>query len=184
MQCKVMHHIFDSFYSILKKWSKLGQKTDFLAHFYALLCLIIYAPIFCQIKGLMKVHNRGKFHQYSICGCQVMNFQMFSQQQKLPLQAASGWFSGHNSPKCSQILLKFGTECIIYVTVFLYSPENSKKLSQKTDFLALFQRFLIYALLHPKSYAPVFCQVKGLMKIHNHDKFHWCGFCDCQVINF
>ena len=62
MQCKVMHHIFDSFYSILKKWSKLGQKTDFLAHFYALLCLIIYAPIFCQIKGLMKVHNRGKFH--------------------------------------------------------------------------------------------------------------------------
>ena len=55
MQCKVMHQIFNSFYSILKKWSKLGQKTDFLAHFerffvyYTLLRLMIYAPIFSQI---------------------------------------------------------------------------------------------------------------------------------------
>ena len=30
---KKMHHILDSFYSILKKWSKLVQKFDFLAHF-------------------------------------------------------------------------------------------------------------------------------------------------------
>ena len=33
MQFKVMHQIFDSFYSAPKKWSKLGQKKDFLAHF-------------------------------------------------------------------------------------------------------------------------------------------------------
>ena len=33
MQSKVMHDIFDSFYSVLKKWSKLDQKTDFLAYF-------------------------------------------------------------------------------------------------------------------------------------------------------
>ena len=33
MQCKAMHQIFDRFYSILKKRSKLGQKTDFLAFF-------------------------------------------------------------------------------------------------------------------------------------------------------
>ena len=24
----------------------------------------------------MKIHNRGKIHQYSICGCQVKNFQI------------------------------------------------------------------------------------------------------------
>ena len=100
IQCKVMHQIFDSFYSISKKWLNLGQMTDFLPHFqrflvYALLRLIIYAPIFCQIKILMKIHNCGKFHQYRI---QVKNLQMVSQQQKLPLQAASGWFLALTHP--------------------------------------------------------------------------------------
>ena len=33
MQCEVMHQIFDSFYSIVKKWSKLGQKLTFLLIF-------------------------------------------------------------------------------------------------------------------------------------------------------
>ena len=83
MQCKVMCQICDSFYSVSNKTSKLGQKADFSAHFQRLfvftcLRLIIHAPIFSQIKSLMKVHNRGKFHYYSICGCQVTNDQMFS----------------------------------------------------------------------------------------------------------
>ena len=47
--------------------------------------------------------------------------------------------------------------------VFWYSLENSKKLSQKTDFLAFFQRFFDYALLRNMSYVQIFCQ----MKIHN-----------------
>ena len=95
IQCQVMHQIFDSFCSVLKKWSKLGQKTHFVASFqrffnHAFLCLMSYAPIFCQMKGLIGIHNCGKFHEYKVCGCQVMNFQMFSNQQKLQLQAASG----------------------------------------------------------------------------------------------
>ena len=44
-------------------------------------------------------------------------------------------------------------------------------LSQKTDFVALFQRFFDYALFYPMSYAPIFCQMKDLMKIHNRGKF-------------
>ena len=27
--------------------------------------------------NLMKIHNRSKFHEYRICGCQVKNFQSF-----------------------------------------------------------------------------------------------------------
>ena len=55
MQYQIMHQIFDSFYYILKKLSKLGQKNNFLAHFerffvYAFLHPIIYVPSFYQIK--------------------------------------------------------------------------------------------------------------------------------------
>ena len=67
---------------------------------------------------------------------------------------------------------------------FWYSPENSKKLNQKTEFVALFQRFFDYALLRPMSYDLIFCQMKGLMKVHNRDKFHQCSICGWQVINF
>ena len=35
-----------------------------------------YIPIFCQVKDLMKIRNLGKFHQYSICGCQVKIFKL------------------------------------------------------------------------------------------------------------
>ena len=33
--------------------------------------------IFFQMKGFVMIHNRGKFHIYSVCGCQFINFQMF-----------------------------------------------------------------------------------------------------------
>ena len=42
-----------------------------------------HAQIFCQMKGLMKIHNCGKFHLYSICGCQVINFQFFLWQYSI-----------------------------------------------------------------------------------------------------
>ena len=35
------------------------------------------AQIFCQMKGLMKICNRGKFHLHSICGSKVINSQKF-----------------------------------------------------------------------------------------------------------
>ena len=65
------------------KFQEINPKTHFWARFqkffsHALLQPTCDAPIFCQIKGLMKIHNRGKFHWRSVCGSQVMNFQMFS----------------------------------------------------------------------------------------------------------
>ena len=67
MQCIVMQQAIDRFYFILKKHLKLSQKTDFMAHFerflvYVFLHPMSYIQIFCQIKRLMEVHNRGKFH--------------------------------------------------------------------------------------------------------------------------
>ena len=57
------------------------KKTELLAHskrflVYTLLPPMSYALFFCQVKDLMKIHNRGKFHQYSICGCQVKKIQI------------------------------------------------------------------------------------------------------------
>ena len=112
MQCNITYHIQYSF-SYSSKNSKKSQKTYFLAllqsfFFYTFLRPMSNAPIFCQMKDLMKIHNRGKFHQHSICGCQVSNFQMFSQKQKVEFQTSSRWLFDHNSPKCCQIQLKFG----------------------------------------------------------------------------
>ena len=67
------------------------------------------APILSQVKGLMEIHNRGNFNEYTICGCEVMNLQIFSDQQKISFLGAFGWFFGHNSRECSQILFKFET---------------------------------------------------------------------------
>ena len=44
---------------------------------HTLLRPIGHAPIFCQMKGLMKIHNRGKFNQGSICGSQVLKLVIF-----------------------------------------------------------------------------------------------------------
>ena len=47
---------------------------------------------------------------------------------------------------------------------FLMQLKNSKKLSQKTEFLAHFIRFLNYTLLRPMGYTPIVCQVTDLIK--------------------
>ena len=57
------------------------------------------APVLCQMKGLMEIRNPGKLHEYSICGCQIMNVEMFSDQPKISFWGAFGWFFGCNSPK-------------------------------------------------------------------------------------
>ena len=125
VECEVMHQIFDSFYFILKKRSKLGQKIFglILRSFfqYALLCLPSYAPIFYQIKGLMEIHSRGKFYEYSISGSQVINFQMFSWQcnihEMAPFEGGSGGGGGGRvlglfTPKYGSILLKISPEVV------------------------------------------------------------------------
>ena len=112
-----MHQVFDSFYSIQKKTSKLGQKYDFRAHFerffhYALLRPPSYTIIFRQIKGLMVIHNRGKFHQYSISCSQVIKFQMFLWQCSIHEMAPFRGFLGLFSPKYSSVLLKISPEVV------------------------------------------------------------------------
>ena len=56
-----------------------------------------YAPIFGQIKS-HRDNKRGKFHQSSICHCEVIYLQRFSEQQKVGFLAASGWFFKDYSP--------------------------------------------------------------------------------------
>ena len=55
---------------------------------------------------------------------------------------------------------------------FHFIVKKHLKLSQKIDFLAHFERFLIYAFLRPMSYTPIIYQIKPLMEVHNHGKFH------------
>ena len=76
---------------------------------HAQLSPVVDAPILCQMKGLVEIHKCGKFHEYTICGCQVVSVEMFTDQQKVLFLGAFGWFFGHNSPKYCQIDFKFGT---------------------------------------------------------------------------
>ena len=71
---------------------------------YALLCPPSYTPIFSQVKGLMVIHNRGKFHHHVICGSKVINFQMFSWRCSIHEMVPSWGFFGLFLP---QIWLKF-----------------------------------------------------------------------------
>ena len=69
---------------------KIGPKSWFFGSFWEYFLFMpsytlwVYAPRFSQIKGLIKIYICCKFHQYSICGCEVKNFQYFSY-----------WFSIH-----------------------------------------------------------------------------------------
>ena len=104
MPFRAMSQICYSLYLVLKNGLKLGTETDFVCHFqrffvYALLRPVSYTQIFRQKKGLIEIHNPGKFHHYTISGCQVIDFQMFPQEQKAQFLAASGWFFKDYSPK-------------------------------------------------------------------------------------
>ena len=61
---------------------------------------------FWLIKGLIEIHKRGKFHQYSICRSEVIYPQGFLQQQKVGFFADFGTLLGHNSPQYGKIVLK------------------------------------------------------------------------------
>ena len=58
----------------------------------------------------MKIHNRGKFHLYSICGSQVIKFEIVSWRCSIHEMAHFGGFLSPFSPKSCWILLKFGPE--------------------------------------------------------------------------
>ena len=121
--------------------------------------------VFVQMRGVKVVHIWAKFHLHATCNSGVLIFQRFVQQQKVPFQAASGLFYGHNPPKFCQYGVKFLTvmQSNVLHEIFdsFYSTvENWSKLGQKTDFLGNFQRFFMNALLHPMSYAPTFTPIQ------------------------
>ena len=51
-----------------------------------------------QMKGVDVVHIWSKFYSHVTCNSGVLIFEKFSLQQKVPFQAASGWFFVSNPP--------------------------------------------------------------------------------------
>ena len=60
----------------------------------------------------MELHNRGKFHLYSICGCEVKKFEMFPWWSSIHEMTHFLAFFGPNSPKHGPILLKFARQLL------------------------------------------------------------------------
>ena len=91
--CRLLHpkadYIFDQWWQA-KWWIRhatafwngrnWAKKLIFLAHFesffvYTPVHPTRYIPRFCQLKYLIKIYICDKFNQYSICGCEIKNFQ-------------------------------------------------------------------------------------------------------------
>ena len=75
-----------------KERVKNGPKNWFCWSFlevflYALLRPMSYVPLFGQTKGLIEIHKRGSFHQYTICRWEVIHLQRF-------FVAAESWIFG------------------------------------------------------------------------------------------
>ena len=65
---------------------------------------------FCQIEGLMEIHNHAKFHLHSICGSQVITFQKFLGPWSSHELVHFGGILGPNWLKLASILLKLAPE--------------------------------------------------------------------------
>ena len=63
-------------------------------------------PRICQMKDLIKIYICGKFHQYSICGCEIKNVKVFCTDSVSMEMAPFYDFFGPYSPKYCLILLK------------------------------------------------------------------------------
>ena len=62
-----------------KERVKIGQENWFRRSFLEVFRLhpltpFVLHPNFYQMKGVIEIHCSGKFHHYSISGCQVLNF--------------------------------------------------------------------------------------------------------------
>ena len=104
----------------------------------------------------------GQFHLCLICSTQIFKFQMLFYQQKVPLQAVSGWFFGDVTLECGQICFKFCLlmQCKVMHQIFdsFYSVSKKwSKLGKKIIFCLIFRGFQLtpsYALLfRPQSSA-------------------------------
>ena len=125
---------------------------------------IHWNPRFCYIKGIQLVHIWAKFHLCLICSSPILKFQIFSCSRRYNFRLLLCGFFGPNPLKYSQICLKFWPEmqCNIMHQAcdgFYFILKKHLKLSQEIDFLAHFERFLVYAFIRPMSYNPIFCQI-------------------------
>ena len=75
--------------------------------------LLVTPQFLLEMKGLMEMYNCGKFHLYSISGCQVIKFQMFSWRWRIHEMTHFEGVLDHNSPKYGPILLKFLPEVVL-----------------------------------------------------------------------
>ena len=88
--------------------------------------LLVMPHFLLEMKGLMRMYNCGKFHLYSICGCQVIKCEMFLWRCSIHEMPHLGGFLGPNFPKYGPMLLKFLPEVALKVTksVFEESLKN------------------------------------------------------------
>ena len=113
MKCKACYGFLES----LENFKKLSQKNHFLARFRRFFNYAVsYALFFWQMTGLIKIHNRVEFYEYSILDCQVINFQSFSYQFSIHEMPLFGEVVGPNSPKYCQILLKCSPQLVFKET--------------------------------------------------------------------
>ena len=105
--------------------------------------LTVTPQFLCQMKGLMKMYNRGKFHLYSICGCKVIKFEKFSWQWSIHEMEHFRGFLGPNSHKYDPILLKFSPEVAFKVTKTVF-----EKLLENPNFYRnwTFPKFALFSV--------------------------------------
>ena len=72
------------------------------------------------------MYNPGKFHLYSVCGCQVIKFEMFSWRCSIHEMAHFWGFLDPNSPKYGQILLKFLPDVVVLANIKRVFEESLK----------------------------------------------------------
>ena len=97
------------------KFQFLSPKAKFFVFFGRFFGHILPRPkrgtqMFCQMKGLMKIDTPAKFHLCSICGSQVINFQMFSEPRSSHELGHFGGIFGPNWPKTASIFMKLAPE--------------------------------------------------------------------------
>ena len=98
---------------------KIEPKSWILKVFHLhLLTPYEYTPKLCQMEDPIMILIRGRFHQYSICGCEVKNFESFSYFRKfrkffsIHEMGHFWWFLCPYSPKYYSILVKFWPEVV------------------------------------------------------------------------
>ena len=170
MKCKAACY---GFLESLENFKKLSQKNPFSGSFLEVFQLRrLLRPIFWQMTGLIKIHNRVEFYEYSILDCQVINFQNFSYQFNIHEMPLFGEVVSPNSPKYCQILLKFSLQLV-------FKEKNSALITfEKLKFLQKREIPSVYTF--GPTWAPFFplkkmAKLKEIMIILE-EKIHLLGF--------